>query len=166
MENLSFLIDYHLWAHRRLLELLPGLTAEEWTIDTRGSYPTLKALYQHMLEGDYRWLQRWKGVAKADIPAHYRIEDYGSLDRLFRPQLEEMERAGKQWLESGPDRPVHIITATGLTMTQPFWQTLYQVANHGTYHRGQAAHMLRAMGRRPAGTDILLFFNERNQEHA
>lgn len=166
MENLSFLVDYHLWAHRRLLEGLPGLTAEEWTVDTRGSFPTLKALYQHVLEGDYRWLQRWKGVPFAEIPAHYRIEGAESLDRLFRPQLEEVASVGKQWIESDPDRPVYFITGKGLKVTQPFWQTLYQVVNHGTYHRGQVAHMLRALGQQPAGTDIFLFFLEKDKEHA
>lgn len=166
MENLSYLIDYHLWAHKRLLATLPELTAEEWTIDTRGSFPTLKALYQHILEGDYRWLQRWKGVPFAETPAHYRVEDYESLDRLFRPQLEEMVVEAKRFLESGPERPVFFITGKGLKVTQPFWQTFYQVTNHGTYHRGQVAHMLRAMGHAPAGTDIFLFFQERNQENA
>ncbi|HVU96044.1 MAG TPA: DinB family protein [Puia sp.] len=165
MENLSDLIDYHLWAHRRLLELLPALTAEEWNIDTRGSFPTLKALYQHILEGDYRWLQRWKGVPIAEVPAHYRIEGYESLDRLFRPQLDEMVVSAKQWLASGPDRPVYFITGKGLHVTQPFWQTFYQVVNHGTYHRGQVAHMLRALGRQPATTDIFLFFLEKDQQH-
>ena len=163
MEKLSYLIEYHLWAHSRLLESLPTLTAEEWNIDTRGSFPTLKALYQHILEGDYRWLQRWKGVPFAEIPAHYRIENYESLDRLFRPQLEEMVVQAKQWLESGADRPVYFITGKGLKVTQPFWQTFYQVVNHGTYHRGQVAHMLRAMGRQPAGTDIFLFFLEKDK---
>lgn len=163
MENLSFLIDYHLWAHQRLLEQLSGLTAEEWNIDTRGSFPTLKALYQHILEGDYRWLQRWKGVPIAEIPAHYRVEGYESLDRLFRPQLEEIVTYGKQWLAMGADKPVYFITGKGMKVTQPFWQTLYQVVNHGTYHRGQAAHILRAIGKQPAATDIFLFFHERNQ---
>jgi len=161
MENLPALIDYHLWAHHLLLEKLPALTAEEWNLDTRGSFPTLRALYQHILEGDYRWLQRWKGVPIAEIPAHYRVEGYESLDRLFRPQLEEILVEGKRCLEQGPDRPIFFITAKGLKVTQPFWQTLYQTVNHGTYHRGQVAHLLRAMGHQPAGTDIFLFFRER-----
>lgn len=160
------MIDYHVWAHRRLLEQLPTLTAEEWNIDTRGSFPTLKALYQHILEGDYRWLQRWKGVPIAEIPAHYRVEGYESLDQLFRPQLEEMVVEAKRWLVgSDAERPVHFITGKGLKGALPFWQTLYQAVNHGTYHRGQVAHMLRALGRQPAGTDIFLFFLEKNQEH-
>jgi uncharacterized damage-inducible protein DinB len=165
MENLSYLIDYHLWAHQRLLAQLPELTADEWNIDTRGSFPTLKALYQHMLEGDYRWLQRWKGIPIAEVPAHYRVEGYESLDRLFRPQLDEMVTEAKRCLELGPEKPVHFITGKGMKGTQPFWQTLHQAVNHGTYHRGQAAHMLRAMGRQPAATDIFLFFHERNQEN-
>ena len=165
MENLSFLIDYHKWAHGRLLEVLPALKAEEWNTDTGGSFPTLQSLYQHILEGDYRWLQRWKGVPFAETPGYYRVDGLASLERLFRPQLEEVVREAKRFLDTGADREVYFITGKGLKVTQPFWQTLYQVVNHGTYHRGQVAHILRAMGHAPAATDIFLFFQERNQAH-
>jgi len=161
MEHLALYTDYHVWAHERVLTALSGLTAEDWRTDTGGSFPTLMALYQHLLEADYRWLQRWKGVPFADTPPHYVVEGYESLETLFRPQLAELRAEGKRFLDSDADRMVHFITAKGLQVTQPFWQTLYQVVNHGTYHRGQVANMLRVLGRQPVGTDIFLFFLEK-----
>jgi uncharacterized damage-inducible protein DinB len=118
-------------------------------------------LYQHILEGDYRWLQRWKGVPFAATPVHYVVQGPESLDRLFRPQLAELAAEGVRQLETDAERVVPFITGKGLHVEQPFWQTLYQVVNHGTYHRGQVADRIRMLGGQPAGTDIFLFFREK-----
>jgi uncharacterized damage-inducible protein DinB len=36
-------------------------------------------------------------------------------------------------------------------------EVLVHVANHGTYHRGQVATLLRQLGKVPIATDYLLF---------
>ena len=161
MDQLTLFLEYHVWAHERLLSCLSGLTKEAWNAPVAGSFPTLKALYQHLLEADHRWLQRWRGVPFAETPPHYVVEGYESLDALFRPQLKEITTEGRRFLEADAGRTVHFITGKGLHVAQPFWQTLYQMVNHGTYHRGQVANMLRALGGQPLGTDIFLFYNEK-----
>jgi uncharacterized damage-inducible protein DinB len=50
---------------------------------------------------------------------------------------------------------------TGEAFAQPLWQLLHQVANHGTYHRGQIATMLRQLGAKATSTDLLIFYRER-----
>jgi len=163
MDQLTLYLAYHEWAHERLLAAVAGLPLKDWEKPTGGSFPTLRALYQHVLEADYRWLQRWKGVPIAEIPAHFVVEGYESLERLFRPQLKEIQAEGKRSLAEGADRNVYFITAKGLHVNQPFWQTLYQVVNHGTYHRGQVVDALRMLGGQPVGTDIFLFFSQANK---
>lgn len=160
MDNLSLLIDYHYWANGKVLEKLAGIGDADWAVATNGSFGSLSALYMHVLGGDYRWLQRWKGVPIADIPSHFVVKGYSSLDTLWRPILEEMVVTAKEALSADPEKPVYFITAKGLQVTQPFWQTLYQVVNHGTYHRGQAVDKLRALGHEAVSTDIFLFFRD------
>lgn len=162
MENLAFLIEYHHWAHHKVLQQLSGVPAGDWNKDTGGSFSSLRALYQHLVEADYRWMQRWKGVPFAEIPKHFVVEDYPSLNAIMRPQLDEMVSVAGQFLSADAGRPVHFITGKGLKVTQPFWQTLYQVVNHGTYHRGQVTNMLRILNHQPVTTDIFLFFNEKS----
>jgi len=43
----------------------------------------------------------------------------------------------------------------------PLWQSLQHVVNHGTYHRGQVATMLRQHGAQPIPTDLMHFYRER-----
>lgn len=163
MDNPGFLIEYHLWAHRRVLQQLADLSAEEWNRNTGGSFPSLKALYQHLLESDYRWLWRWKGVPFAEIPQHFVVDGYASLETLWLPQLEEMQTVARDFLAKDAGQAVHFVTGKGLHVTQPWWQTLYQVVNHGTYHRGQVTNALRILNKQPVGTDIFLFFREKEQ---
>ena len=163
MENLQLLIEYHHWAHNKVLQQVSDLPAEDWNKDTGGSFPSLRALYQHLLEADYRWLQRWKGIPIVEIPQSFVVNGYPDLKAMWLPQLDEMVLVAKQFLATNAEQPVHIITAKGLDVTQPFWQTLYQAVNHGTYHRGQVINILRILNCQPVSTDIFLFFNEKNQ---
>jgi uncharacterized damage-inducible protein DinB len=165
MENLSFLVEYHQWAHSKVLQQVSAVPAEAWNMDTGGSFPSLNALFQHLLEADYRWLQRWKGIPFAEIPKHFIVDGYFSLNKLWQPQLDEIVVVAKQFIADDAGQPVNFITAKGLQLKQPFWQTLYQVVNHGTYHRGQITNMLRLLNQVPVTTDIFLFFNERNQDN-
>ena len=103
---------------------LSGLPAEDWAKETGGSFPSLRAVYQHLLEADYRWLQRWKGVPIAEIPEHYKVTGYPSLEALFRPQLDEMVKTAEIFFANDAAQPINLITAKGLNVTKPYWQTL------------------------------------------
>ncbi|MBS1663806.1 MAG: hypothetical protein JST68_22365 [Bacteroidetes bacterium] len=161
MDNLNLYLEYHQWANNKVLEKLALVPKEDWSRDVGGSFPTLRELYQHVLGGDYRWLMRWKGVPIAEIPSHFIVDDYDSLVALWRPILEETLVVGAAFLAGKAEQPINFITARGLDVTQPFWQTLYQVVNHGTYHRGQVTNALRILGREAVSTDIFLFFREK-----
>jgi uncharacterized damage-inducible protein DinB len=38
---------------------------------------------------------------------------------------------------------------------------LQHLANHGTYHRGQITTLLRQLGAKATGTDLITFYRER-----
>jgi uncharacterized damage-inducible protein DinB len=42
-----------------------------------------------------------------------------------------------------------------------FRETLQHLVNHGTYHRGQVTTLLRQLGAKPIGTDLIAFYRER-----
>jgi uncharacterized damage-inducible protein DinB len=44
---------------------------------------------------------------------------------------------------------------SGAADTQPLGVLFQHVVNHGTYHRGQIAGMLRQIGAAPASTDLI-----------
>ena len=164
MQNISFLVDYHIWAHNRILHQLQTITAEEWNKDLGGSFPTMRELSKHLITADYRWLQRWKGVPFADIPGNFVFDSYTQVNATWQPVFNEMLAVAKTRFEEGAEKPVNFITSSGKEFTMPFWQTVYQVVNHGTYHRGQITNMLRLLHKDPVATDIFLFFVERERQ--
>jgi uncharacterized damage-inducible protein DinB len=45
--------------------------------------------------------------------------------------------------------------------SNPLWQSMQHVVNHGTYHRGQVTTLLRQLGAQPVLTDLMHFYRER-----
>ena len=52
-------------------------------------------------------------------------------------------------------------TTEGVPYASPAWQMLQHVVNHGTYHRGQIATMLRQLGNKSQSTDMIVFYRQR-----
>jgi uncharacterized damage-inducible protein DinB len=59
------------------------------------------------------------------------------------------------------DRTLEYKTFNFGVYSNPFWQSLQHLANHGTYHRGQVATMLRQQNAKPILTDLMHFYRER-----
>ena len=59
------------------------------------------------------------------------------------------------------DRVVEYKTMKFGVYSNPLWQSLQHVVNHGTYHRGQVATMLRQLGATPNSSDLIFFYRER-----
>jgi uncharacterized damage-inducible protein DinB len=45
----------------------------------------------------------------------------------------------------------------------PYWQMVFHLVNHGSYHRGQVATMLRQSGVTPPGTDLVTFYRDQRR---
>ena len=60
------------------------------------------------------------------------------------------------------DHPIQYRAWDGRLYTQPFWQMLQHLVNHGSYHRGQVTTMLRQLGVvPPKAMDLIAFYRER-----
>src|SRR5882672_6931998 len=45
--------------------------------------------------------------------------------------------------------------------SNPLWESMQHLVNHGTYHRGQVTTLLRQLGAQPMATDLMHFYRER-----
>jgi uncharacterized damage-inducible protein DinB len=50
---------------------------------------------------------------------------------------------------------------SGAPYANPLGELLRHVVNHGTYHRGQVATLLRQLDVKPPQTDLILYYRER-----
>ena len=76
----------------------------------------------------------------------------------------------KEWAAGLTDEqvlaPLAYTDLSGRPWSQPIWQLVLHVVNHGTHHRGQVNGFLRAMGHKPPGIDLVYYYREMLASHA
>jgi uncharacterized damage-inducible protein DinB len=58
------------------------------------------------------------------------------------------------------DRVIKYKGFTGDEFSNPLWQSLHQLTNHASYHRGQVVTLLRQLGVKPVSTDLIMYYRE------
>jgi uncharacterized damage-inducible protein DinB len=90
--------------------------------------------------------------------------DLASLRQASRTHEVKMrallERLGEEGINQSTE---YTSLLDGKDHSSVFWQMFQHVINHGTYHRGQVTMMLRHLGAKPAGTDLILFHWDRER---
>jgi uncharacterized damage-inducible protein DinB len=143
------------WANRKTLESAAALSPEEYARPVGGSFGSVRGTLVHLYGADWVWLERLHGRSPGAMPEG---DEHLPLDDLAR-----------KWrgVEAGQD--VYIATLTQERLAEPLSYTafsgdkftrrlgdaLLHLANHGTYHRGQVATLLRQLGHKAISTDFL-----------
>jgi uncharacterized damage-inducible protein DinB len=145
------------WADEIMLAALLKVPSDKASADTGSSFKSMLDTLNHVYLAELVWFQRIQGEQKrlADLTAP---ADAGALAQAW-PELH------KNWLDwavgsgsEGLAGPFTYRNNAGVEATMPYWQVVMHVANHGSYHRGQVATMLRQAGLTPPGTDLLIYY--------
>jgi uncharacterized damage-inducible protein DinB len=151
------LCAYHHWAADRLLDAFAPVTAVQLDAPWGGSFATGRALLRHVVGADRVWVTRWTGTSLTSIPEFPAA--YSGAD--FRREWEQVKADQSRYLTAlepaALDRPLTYVNLEGEQATFRFVDVVVHVVNHGTYHRGQLAHLLRDLGATPPSTDYLIF---------
>ena len=160
-EDVRLLYDYNSWANHRILDACKHLTAEQFTRNLGSSFPSIHTTLVHICEAEWLWLERWHGRSASGLHPASDFPDFESVQRRYV----EVERNLIDYVASLPAedlaRIVHHKTTQGVPQAAPHWQMLQHLVNHGTYHRGQVATMLRQLGSKAISTDLIVFYRER-----
>ena len=153
------LYRYHQWANGRLRETLGTLTLEQFTRDVGGSFRSMQELLVHMVAVDWIWERRCRGESPRAFLPLSEFPDFASVESRWL----DVERAQTRLIEDVTDEalrvPLAYVNVKGERWVYPLWQILLHVVNHGTYHRGQIAMLLRQLGVVPRSTDLLLLYD-------
>jgi len=110
---------------------------------------------------EWLWLERWLGRSPTGPPSG-EFSDLASI----RAGWQEIENDLRKFVRtlSAPDleRVVTYRNTKGHAFSNPMWQMLQHLVNHGTYHRGQITPMLRQLGATPLATDMIAFYREQS----
>jgi uncharacterized damage-inducible protein DinB len=161
VEDFRLLYDYNAWADHRTLEACAELSEEQFTRDLGSSFRSVRDTLVHIMQVEWLWLERWHGRSPTSFAANGEYSNVASV----RSRWLEIERDLLDYVASLTSEEVQRVvrhqTTAGVPQAQPLWQMLQHLVNHGTYHRGQVATMLRQLGAKPLATDLIYFYRER-----
>ena len=159
MHDLVELLEFHHWATNLTVGAVRDLTPEQFTQDLGSSFPSVRDTLVHVFTADRAWVGRLEGKA----PPRANAQDFAGLSAL----LEVWEPVLQRWpvvVKSlgDPGRLIEYKSFAGDPFSSTLGQIVRHVVNHGTYHRGQVATMLRQLGAQAVSSDLISFYRERN----
>lgn len=153
-DDLRSLFAYNRWANARLLAAAAKLTSEGFVEPPVPGWSSLRATLLHIADATAIWARRIQGehvtgrMAETDAPALKDVEAvFNKSQQAFEALLAELtpERLAAKFT---------YIDLQGKEHSLPLWCVFRHVANHATYHRGQAASKLKMLGIDPPGMDF------------
>jgi len=160
-EDVRALFDYNAWANNRSLEAAAQLSQEQFMKPMGSSFSSVRDTLVHICGGEWIWHERFQGRSPSAIPALSEIQSLAALRAHWEPQGKALLDYVHGITQAELDRVFEYKTLNFGVYTNPLWQSLQHLANHGTYHRGQIATMLRQHGAKPILTDLMHFYRER-----
>jgi uncharacterized damage-inducible protein DinB len=161
-ELLRTLFQYNQWADRRMVDACSTLTNEQFTRDLGSSFRSVRDTLVHLYGAEWVWNERIEGRSPTSLVGGTGFPDLASV----RAKLEEMDSFYVDYVsrltQADLDRVIHYKSFAGEEFSNPVWQTLHQLTNHASYHRGQITTLLRQLGAKPVTTDLIAFYRERS----
>jgi uncharacterized damage-inducible protein DinB len=160
-EEMRILYDYNAWANHRSLDAAAKLTPEQLTKPMGSSFSSVRDTLGHIFGAEWIWFERFQRRSPASLPDFSHFTDIASLKEsweVFEPRLLNFVRGLTQ---QDLDGLMEYKTLKFGTYSNPLWQSMQHLVNHGTYHRGQVTTLLRQLGAQPILTDLMHFYRER-----
>lgn len=149
------LIRYDQWATLQALEQVCQLSQAQFHQEFAGPFSSVRQQAAHMVLVPDRYRARLMGEPAPDIP----VEQFETSQQIVEHHYEVAARYEDLIEALTPQRLAETITHE--TRIGPFYltveETLMQVTNHGTFHRGQIALLLKLHGIDPTNTDFILW---------
>lgn len=137
------LYEYNEWANRRVLKAIESQQVDDEKI---------LSLFSHLLSANFLWLHRIKGLPPPDLELWktYSIEKLNKL-------VDDGSRLWNDFVASTDsfNRTLKYKNYVGDYYENNVEHIMIHLVNHGTYHRGQIALLLRERGYEPVNTDFI-----------
>jgi uncharacterized damage-inducible protein DinB len=156
-EALRTHVDYTAWASRKLVEAAAQLSTDELNRDFGTADHSVLGTLAHIYAADRLWLARLSGGPNPGF-----VTDADRSLAVLEQEWPALHDRWKQWVACVTDTEA-AITYTDLRgnqWTEPLWQLMLHMVNHGTHHRGQVSGFLRALGRTPPPLDLVYYYRE------
>ncbi len=161
LEELRTLLNYDAWATRQLLDAASALSAEEFGREFAVSQSSLRQQCSHLVAtvDHYRKALQNEESHSADSQDFATAQEVVAQHERVRERLDAYLIAlPPALLDEAPEQ-----SAVKKKYNIARGEILRHVINHGTYHRGQIAFLLKLHGADFPDTDYITWLSERSQ---
>lgn len=144
-EYFQKLYRYNEWANRRVL----GAIEKQGVTDEK-----ILSIFSHQMSANYLWLHRIKGLPPPDVE----LWKTYPVERL-RAMVEDVSRQWNEFVDTSENfnRVLKYRNYVGDYYENNVEHIMMHLVNHGSYHRGQVALLLRQKGFEPINTDFITY---------
>jgi uncharacterized damage-inducible protein DinB len=160
-DDIRFLYSYNAWANRRSLDAAAALTAEQFTKPLGSSFSSVRDTLAHIWGAEWIWMERFEGRSPASLPDGGQFHNISALQTRWQEDEARLNNFVGRVTQDDLDGPHEYRTLKFGQYSNPLWLSMQHLVNHGTYHRGQIATMLRQLNAKPLSTDLIHFYRER-----
>ena len=154
------LYEFNAWANRRMLGAVAAVKLEEFMRPLGSSFSSLRDTTAHIYGAEWVWLERFHGRSPASLPDGEEFQDVASLREKWAELEARLHKFVGSLTQDDLNRVLEYKTLKFGVYSNPLWQSMQHVVNHGTYHRGQVTTLLRQLGAQPVLTDLMHFYRE------
>lgn len=160
-EEMRTLFDYNAWANHRSLDASAALPNDQFIQPLGSSFASVRDTLAHICGAELIWYERFQGNSPSALPDVSAFKNVEALRAHWSEQEAKLLGFVASLTQSDVDRVLEYKTLKFGVYSNPLWQSMQHVVNHGTYHRGQITTMLRQLGAKPILTDLMHFYRER-----
>jgi uncharacterized damage-inducible protein DinB len=154
-DDIESLFAYGWWAMGKTIDSVAPLSADEFARSIGGSFGSVQGTFVHMWGADWVWIERFHGRSPSALPAGVALTSAGDVRARYDEIRAEQKHLQEALTPARLAEPLTYVNFAGQTCTYSVSDAMVHVVNHGTYHRGQIATLLRQLGKKAASTDYL-----------
>lgn len=158
-ELMKKLVTYHCWANLNIINHLKVLPEEVFLKEVDSVFPTISQTLGHVLLADQVWLSRILGKSPDSLNNKI-FQSVEEADTTFKMHSQSFDSILDQ-LDEG--QLIRYQTTKGDVFQQTLSEIIQHLVNHGTYHRGNIAAMIRQLGYTGTSTDYITFLRTRGE---
>lgn len=155
LDSLRALLKYSDWANGALLGAAAPLTVAQLDQPFDMGVGSLRKTLIHLYNGEYVWLNRWRGRAETKWPSEDEPAEPGELHERFRACWRERDAFIATTGEADLARVINYRDSKGSMYLATLADMMLQMFVHSTHHRAQAVNMIRRVGGTPPDLDYM-----------
>ncbi|WP_428908181.1 DinB family protein [Niallia sp. Krafla_26] len=151
------LLQYDHWANVKLLEHIDQIQEDIFHKTLDSVFPTISETFYHIYRAHRIWFKRCLPLLALDesVTEFHSIEHAKNSFNDLYPIL--IDAIDEHYVELGK---IVYQNQKGTTFENEFDDIIHHLANHGTYHRGNIAAMIRQNGCKGTSTDYIQYLRD------